>query len=56
MNHSVPARKGSVKVLLLFIYWGQFYAQYQGSVRGSVGWNSAASNAALDAAEIRPDL
>ncbi len=38
------------------IYWGQFYAQYQGAVRGSVLWNSPASNLALDAAEIRPDL
>jgi len=38
------------------IYWGQFYAQYQGVVRGGVSWNSPASNAALDAAEIRPDL
>jgi prepilin-type N-terminal cleavage/methylation domain-containing protein/prepilin-type processing-associated H-X9-DG protein len=38
------------------IYWGQFYAQYQGAVRGSVPWNSPASNQALDAAEIRPDL
>jgi len=38
------------------IYWGQFYAQYQGAVRGSVLWNSPASNEALDAAEIRPDL
>lgn len=38
------------------IYWGQFYAQYDGMVRGNVPWNSPASNAALDAAEIRPDL
>jgi prepilin-type N-terminal cleavage/methylation domain-containing protein/prepilin-type processing-associated H-X9-DG protein len=38
------------------IYWGQFYAQYQGTLRGNVAWNSPASNQALDAAEIRPDL
>jgi prepilin-type processing-associated H-X9-DG protein len=37
------------------IYWGQFYAKYDGVVRGSVQWNSPASNAALDAAEIAPD-
>jgi prepilin-type N-terminal cleavage/methylation domain-containing protein/prepilin-type processing-associated H-X9-DG protein len=38
------------------IYWGQFYVLYQGAVRVSVTWNSPASDAALDAAEIRPDL
>jgi prepilin-type N-terminal cleavage/methylation domain-containing protein/prepilin-type processing-associated H-X9-DG protein len=37
------------------IYWGQFYAQYSGNVRGTVAWDSPASNAALDAAEIPPD-
>jgi len=38
------------------IYWGQFYAQFQGIVRGNVAWNAPASDQELDAAEIRPDL
>jgi len=38
------------------IYWGQFYAKFQETVRGSVQWDSPASNQALDAAEIPPDL
>jgi len=38
------------------IYWGPFYAKYDGDVRTNVRWNSPASNAALDAAEIAPDL
>jgi prepilin-type N-terminal cleavage/methylation domain-containing protein/prepilin-type processing-associated H-X9-DG protein len=38
------------------IVWGQFYARYDGAVRGSVQAGSPASNAALDASEIRPDL
>jgi prepilin-type N-terminal cleavage/methylation domain-containing protein/prepilin-type processing-associated H-X9-DG protein len=38
------------------IYWGQFYAKYSGQVRGSVTWDSPASNTALDAAEIPPDM
>ena len=37
------------------IYWGQFYAQYDGMVRPGVAWNSPVSNAALDGAEIPPD-
>jgi prepilin-type processing-associated H-X9-DG protein len=37
------------------IYWGQFYAKYDGQVRGYVKWNSPASSAKLDAAEIAPD-
>ena len=37
------------------IYWGQFYAKYDGLVRGSVKWDSPTSNADLDAAEIAPD-
>jgi prepilin-type N-terminal cleavage/methylation domain-containing protein/prepilin-type processing-associated H-X9-DG protein len=38
------------------IVWGQFYGAYKGLVRGSVQWNAPASNLALDAAEIAPDL
>ena len=37
------------------IHWSQFYAKYDGTVRNGVQWNSPASNAALDAAEIAPD-
>jgi prepilin-type N-terminal cleavage/methylation domain-containing protein/prepilin-type processing-associated H-X9-DG protein len=38
------------------IIWGQFYGKYDGTVRNNVLWSSPASNAALDAAEIAPDL
>src|SRR3974377_916185 len=38
------------------ICWGQFYAKYDGNVRNNVPWSSPASNAALDAADIAPDM
>jgi prepilin-type N-terminal cleavage/methylation domain-containing protein len=37
------------------LVWGQFYAQYEGTVRGTVSWNSPMSNPNLDAAEVPPD-